>query len=509
MFDVETGKILWQRPCDALPYDAEFEKSGMVHYASITEMVQLNSGDGLPTQKPPLALQGTSSPMPVLMKASHVFKTSGPNLRHYVVGKTHFDVKLPGALIGRKNLEVSTKDNCFAVLVPAGDNSAVLQVLDLEYGGVVQTVPILIDGPRSAGWRLAAHPDSGHYAVFRGKTMKVWNITRYPEKNSLETAWSNTTSTGFAFLNSADQILQFSLPKDAAKNLQSFTLDVRQLNNSQPEIKMEVAASILPKTFGPNFSSSRDGRTIAALAWVEETSRLTTYRVQSDGTIVQQPPVLPVAGGHMKISPDGEKILTRAGVLGTLSGEMIQKHERSGTGQLTYENAGQWCWTDNAHMVEIAFVSNPASIEPSADRSLVLWSAKRSTPLLAPVPAPNATTLSESSDGKTIAEGGKDGKVRLRDAKTLEVREGKTFRVHDGPVSDVAWHPKLPLLATASEDRKVRIWNVETGRLVEEFGFFHRLPQRIDWSPDGRNLAVLHATARSFLKPASCQSDEK
>lgn len=115
MSDVETGKILWHRPCDALPYDAEFDpKSGLVQYASNTEMVQLNAGEGLPTQKPPLALQGTSSTMPVVIKALHVFRTSGPNLRHYVGGKTHFDVRLPGNLVGFMNLAVFHKDGCFA-----------------------------------------------------------------------------------------------------------------------------------------------------------------------------------------------------------------------------------------------------------------------------------------------------------------------------------------------------------------------------------------------------------
>ncbi len=515
MFDLETGKMLWHRPCDALPFDAEFDpKPGRVHYASSTEKFELNSSDGLRTQVAPIPFQRTSRTMPVIMKALHVFRTFGPSLWDYLNGIAHFEVKLPGKLIGRMNLAVSIKDGCFVTLVKTGDSSAVLQVRELDYGDVVQTVPILIEGSRSAGWRLAAHPDSGHCAVFRGKTMKAWNITRYAEKTRLETKWSNTTATGFAFLNTPDEILQFSPPKEYDETRQPFTLDIRQMKEAASEIKREVDKRMLPKSFAPNFSSSRDGRIIAALSLEENgagrpVSRLTTYRVQSDGTILQQPPEIPVVVGQMKISPDGEKILTGNGVLGTSSGEMIQKHQRYGGGQLSYTNAGQWCWTDNAHMVEIALVSDPASGDPGVDRSLILWSSEQSGPLIPPVPAPNATTLSASPDGTTFAEGGKDGKVRLRDAKSLEVREGKTFRVHDGPVADVAWHPKLPLLATASEDRRVRIWNVETGKLVEEFGFFHRFPQRIDWSPDGRNLAVLHAYARCFLKPASCQVGEK
>jgi serine/threonine protein kinase len=110
MFDVQTGKKLWQLPCDS-PYDAEFDpNSGRVHYVSSTESLELNPGDGLQSSRPSIPLQGTSSSMPVLMKGLHVFKTLGPSLRHYVSGKAHFEVKLPGNLIGRMNLAVTTKD---------------------------------------------------------------------------------------------------------------------------------------------------------------------------------------------------------------------------------------------------------------------------------------------------------------------------------------------------------------------------------------------------------------
>jgi hypothetical protein len=218
--------------------------------------------------------------------------------------------------------------------------------------------------------------------------MKVWSITRHSEKIRLGTFWSNATAFGFAFLNTPDEILQFSPPTETSDNAQSFSVDIRQIKDSEPKIKREADKLILPKSFAPHFSASRDGRTIAALALVEKKSLLTTYRVQADGTVVQQPPALPVAVGPMRISPDGEKILTVSGVLGTRSGEWIQKHERSGTGKLTYENAGQWCWTGNSHMVEIAFVSDPASGETGVDRSLVLWSSEHSTPLIPSVPAP-------------------------------------------------------------------------------------------------------------------------
>jgi WD40 repeat protein len=83
-------------------------------------------------------------------------------------------------------------------------------------------------------------------------------------------------------------------------------------------------------------------------------------------------------------------------------------------------------------------------------------------------------------------------KVRIRNAETLEVSQ--VLRVHDGPVLDVAWHPKSPLLATCSEDFMLRIWNLQTGELVQEFGMFATTPRHLRWSPDGSRLSVQFST---------------
>ena len=144
-------------------------------------------------------------------------------------------------------------------------------------------------------------------------------------------------------------------------------------------------------------------------------------------------------------------------------------------------------------MVKVMMVGEKtAGTEALANtRSLVLWNVEDGARIHS-VDAPDAQALSVSPDGTQVAEAGLDMKVRIRNAETLEVSQ--VLRVHDGPVLDVAWHPKSPLLATCSEDFMLRIWNLQTGELVQEFGMFATTPRHLRWSPDGSRLSVQFST---------------
>lgn len=97
--------------------------------------------------------------------------------------------------------------------------------------------------------------------------------------------------------------------------------------------------------------------------------------------------------------------------------------------------------------------------------------------------------------------------VRLRDAQTLEVR--REFRVHNGPVSALAWHPTRPILATASEDLSVRFWDLNTEKRLEELQGSLAPPNVLSFSPGGTRLAtaardgIARIWAPLCLQPAS------
>jgi WD40 repeat protein len=71
---------------------------------------------------------------------------------------------------------------------------------------------------------------------------------------------------------------------------------------------------------------------------------------------------------------------------------------------------------------------------------------------------------------------------------TFEIE--RELRVHDEELTDVAWHPNLNVLATASKDDTVKIWDLNTENMLEEFGLFHNAPNYLEWGPEGTRLAV-------------------
>ncbi|KAK9944806.1 hypothetical protein M0R45_010356 [Rubus argutus] len=74
--------------------------------------------------------------------------------------------------------------------------------------------------------------------------------------------------------------------------------------------------------------------------------------------------------------------------------------------------------------------------------------------------SPNRVTCCHfSSDGKLLATGGYDEKAVLWHADTLKPKS--TIEQHSCVITDVRFSPSLPLLATSSFDKTVRVWDVD------------------------------------------------
>jgi serine/threonine protein kinase/WD40 repeat protein len=94
--------------------------------------------------------------------------------------------------------------------------------------------------------------------------------------------------------------------------------------------------------------------------------------------------------------------------------------------------------------------------------------------------------IAVSQDQRLLALGGTDHSIHFLDAQTLA--EKPSLRAHEGEIGALAFHPSLPILASASSDGSIKLWNHETRTLLDHFIGLNGMPVTLAFSPDGRLL---------------------
>ncbi|MDH5576697.1 MAG: hypothetical protein OEY80_14520, partial [Nitrospirota bacterium] len=92
-----------------------------------------------------------------------------------------------------------------------------------------------------------------------------------------------------------------------------------------------------------------------------------------------------------------------------------------------------------------------------------------------------------SPDGLTLASGGTDRFIRIWDIETGRLL--RSLRGHTQVIREIKYSPDGQILASASEDRTIRLWNPQTGenlRLL--FTRYDHAVCSISFSPDGLML---------------------
>src|SRR5262249_16831263 len=111
----------------------------------------------------------------------------------------------------------------------------------------------------------------------------------------------------------------------------------------------------------------------------------------------------------------------------------------------------------------MAFAPDGRKLASSSGKEVKLWDTAtwRLTAAFRSDTA-EATSMSYSSDAKTLALGSKDETAKLWDVAAG--KERFVLKGHTGQVWAVALSPNGNLLATGSEDKTIRLWDVTTGQ---------------------------------------------
>ena len=92
-----------------------------------------------------------------------------------------------------------------------------------------------------------------------------------------------------------------------------------------------------------------------------------------------------------------------------------------------------------------------------------------------------------SPDGARLASGSEDRSIRVWDVKTGKVLH--TLHSHNGAIYGLAWSPDGRLLASSSDDRTIRVWDAHTGQQLQLLRGHTGQVYCVAWSPNGRLLA--------------------
>jgi hypothetical protein len=99
-----------------------------------------------------------------------------------------------------------------------------------------------------------------------------------------------------------------------------------------------------------------------------------------------------------------------------------------------------------------------------------------------------------SPDGKTLASGSYDQKIKLWDVESG--KEISTLHGHNGAVFGLAFRPDGKILASASADRTIKLWNLQTAKRTDTLSQPLKEQYAVTFSLDGKRLFAAGADSR-------------
>jgi serine/threonine protein kinase/WD40 repeat protein len=477
VWSLDTNKLVWEGGPKSAAI-AEFIDATKIRITSVDDGIQeleLPSGN--------LIKQNAKIPFPygaglLCSSNSNLFSFTMPVIRKLdpVSGKPLFDIRQPNL----KAMDHVLPLKMLATVSRRSDRSAVLQFWSDSGGALARSNMVL--GKFKSAWKVLAHPVSGDVAVVQDNLMKVYKFEMSKPTQSLSVLMESTGPT-FSYLGAASRIVRLRSGSPPALE----TLDLKK-KDSEKEPLFSYANSSFA---GQTISVSKDQSTLAisgtnSRVYIHEEGKLKElFSGKLDGV-----------PKHFAINPTGDLLWRGSAVYETTSGTIHCKIDRSGI-EVPVEGVVSVKWIGQSRVAEIGLVQTQKEGEerPHLERAIIVWDANTGERLKT-IAAPDAEVLAVHSSGRLIAEGGSNMRVRIHNIERDHVE--KEFRTHDGPITDIEWHPRGQYIVTCSEDMTVRISDYQRNMaLVEELRGFERAPKRLFISPDNQKLGVIASRGTS------------
>ena len=485
LWDLATGEVVWSKePCGLLV--AEFSDDGK-------RVCLLSKNDGV------LDLEAETGKVSRVINSSlHISNGFMNNTGwFYTTGnRIGFINKQTGSIestrIENRPISQIRKGGDRAISVcRRSDGCLVLKRIRADQA--VVGVPCFYLGKLTHGFEVT-HGSSNYVALRNGGQIKVWHFPDPWSGTRASAAWNRTEKAGSVLRAQqyvGERLLRFRT-LDSGYSVELFH-EKDPLGQQEPSA---VLLSLLSKA-NDQISISRSAG-LAVAQGQNAKSPAGAWAVQA----------FEVIGGSLKegdawsiekklpqfcLSPDGGRLWGGTGIYEAKTGKLLQSMDRTGVEPAQGRRVS--FWTRRDRILELAVVfSEEGGDEGNSVKSLILWDAADGRRLKV-VRALFCKSAEISPDGSCILEGGTDGKVRFRSAETLEVE--KEFRVEDGEVDSVSWHPSLPLFVTNGPDRW-RIWDRNGKRLWESGGV---VASGVLFSPNGKSLIPWAATETISYEP--------
>ena len=393
-----------------------------------------------------------------------------------------------------------------------------IKLWNITTGKVIST----FSGHQSPVLRVAFSPDGKTLAsASDDKTIKLWNITTgkviatfsghqdivnsmafSPDGKTLASGSADNTIKLW-HITTGKLISTFSRHQSRVNSV-AFSPDGKTLASASADetIKLwNVTTGKLISTFRGHqhfvlwVAFSPDGKTLAS-ASADKTIKL--WNITTDK-------VIPNFSGHqnqvksLAFSPDGKTLVSA-------SADKTIKLWNITTGKLISTFSGHQYQVNS-----VAFSPDGKTLaSASDDKTIKLWNVttgklistfnghqdRVNSVAFSPVSSSEGSAAigNPQGFGKTLASASDDKTIKLWNITTGKVIS--TFSGHQSRISSVAFSPDGKTLATASWDKTIKLWNVTTGKVISTFSGHQDRVNSVAFSLDGKTLAIGEKTIK-------------